>query len=217
MEGLMQGGTAPTTAANAGVQLPPDLSRQYELGVKTTLGKALLTVALFDINEAFEYTDPKDNVYKAAGREDHKGVEIGITGKVARHLNMFGGMTLLRPRVTNDAANPALDGRLPTNVAERLFKLYGEYEAPQVRGLAFTAGIYHTGSSFVDVNNLYPLPAFTRGDLGVRYLKKVEMAAVIFRVTVTNVLNKSYWTSVTGTNLYTGDPRNVAASVQVRF
>jgi iron complex outermembrane recepter protein len=27
MEGLMQGGTAPTTAANAGVQLPPDLSR----------------------------------------------------------------------------------------------------------------------------------------------------------------------------------------------
>jgi iron complex outermembrane recepter protein len=61
MEGLMQGGTAPTTAANAGVQLPPDLSRQYELGVKTTLGKALLTVALFDINEAFEYSGNRDH------------------------------------------------------------------------------------------------------------------------------------------------------------
>jgi iron complex outermembrane recepter protein len=144
-------------------------------------------------------------------------VEIGITGKIARHLNLFGGVTLLRPRITNDAENPALDGRLPTNVAERLFKLYGEYEVPQVRELAFTAGIYYTGSSFLDVNNLYTLPAFATGDLGIRYVKKVEMAAVTFRVNVTNVVNKSYWTSVTGTNLYTGDPRSVAASVQVRF
>jgi iron complex outermembrane receptor protein len=104
IEGLQQGGTAPSTAANPGVQLPPDVTRQYEFGAKATLGKALLTAAFFDINEAFDYVDPTDNVFKSAGREDHKGVEIGITGRVVGHLNLYGGLTLLDPKIQRSTA-----------------------------------------------------------------------------------------------------------------
>lgn len=217
MEGLQQGGTAPPTAANSGVSLAPDTTRQYEIGAKASLGKALVTLALFDINEAFDYLDPADNTFKSAGREDHKGAEISVTGKVIGHLNLYGGLTLLDPKVTNDAADPALDGTKPVSVADQIFKLYGEYEIPQVRGLTFTAGVYYTASTFLDTLNQFSLPSFTTGDLGIRYQRSIADHSITFRVNASNIANKSYWSSVSGGNLYTGDPRNIAASVQIRF
>jgi iron complex outermembrane receptor protein len=57
LEALEPGGTAPFTylghpVSNAGQQMPPAVDRQYEGGVKATLGGTLLTFAVFDMEQA---------------------------------------------------------------------------------------------------------------------------------------------------------------------
>ncbi len=218
IQGLRQGGTAPDTSANPGVVLPPIETSQYELGAKAALGKAQLTFALFNISEGFEYIDPADNLYKQAGRENHKGLELGLTGPVYRGLRIYGGITLLDPRVKSNASNPQLNDSRPPSVAKQLYKLYSEYDIPQLRGLGVTGGVFYTGRSPADQPNRYYVPAFTTGDVGLRYRWSIKERPLTLRANVTNVTNKSYWmASVFGSNLYTGDPRSVAVSLQTRF
>ncbi len=56
MQGLENGGFASTTSNGVPVTnpgaAPPTVDREYEAGVKTQIGKALLTGAFFDVSKA---------------------------------------------------------------------------------------------------------------------------------------------------------------------
>ena len=76
----------------------------------------------------------------------------------------------------------------------------------------------YTGRNPADQPNRFYVPSFTTGDLGVRYQWFVTDHPLILRANATNITNASYWqASLGGTNLYTGDPRSVAVSLQSRF
>lgn len=212
-EGLEKGGTAGSTTANSGETMPPLLSKQYEIGAKTTIGQTLFTAALFQIDKAYEYTDPTDNIFKQAGREIHKGIELSVTGKVTPNLILVGGLTFLRPTVDNDASNLALEGKMPVDVAKRLAKLYAEYNVAKVPGLTLTGGIYYTGRQAANTMNTVFLPGVTTFDLGVRYQTIINKTPVTYRLNVSNLFNKSYWAN----SSYTGYPRTIAVSAQFKL
>lgn len=210
IEGLEPGNSAPSYAANANAVLPPELDRQYEAGLKARLNDTLLTLAFFDINKAYAYLDPSDNNYKLAGREEHKGVEIGASGKVLPDLTIFGGVTFLDPRVTND---PTLDGMRPINVSSQMAKLYSEYSVPLVPGLTLTGGVYYYGKFAANAANTEYLPGYVTEDLGFRYETKINGVPVTGRFNVSNITNKSYWMS----SYFVGEPRKMAFSLETRF
>lgn len=220
MESLEKGGTAPLTAGgravvNAGAILPPLLSRQAELGVKAELGHMLLTGALFQIDKGLQYTDTTTNpaapVYVQDGRQVHKGVEFTVSGRAMPGLTLWGGVTLLDAKVTQQTATPALQGKTPANVAEAQAKLYAEYDLAAVPGLALTGGILYTGKQQRDALNTQQLPAYTLLDAGLRYTAKVSGKPVIWRLSVANLTDRQYWLNGT----YLGRPRTVSVSAQV--
>lgn len=219
MESLEQGTIVPTTGAkkytNAGEIMEPLVSKQYEVGAKATLGGMALSAAFFYIDKPNEFDQANINntyTYVQDGRQVHKGLEVTATGKVVDGLRLFGGFTFLNAQVTS-AADPQLEGKTPTDVAEQMAKLYAEYDLPYVPGFTLTGGIYYTGAFYSDTGNNDKLPSVVTGDLGARYTAKIFDRALILRLNVTNITNENYWIS----SYYTGDPRTVTFSAQMKF
>ncbi|MCI8208489.1 ligand-gated channel [Pseudomonas sp. S25] len=211
IEGLQSGGVAPSSTINAGQAFAPEISEQYEIGAKATVGETLLTLAFFNIKKPNAYTNGA-NVYVVDGQQENNGVEFSVTGKVIPELTVVGGMTFLDPQVkkTEIAAN---EGNAPTNVAKQLAKVYAEYDINGLPGLALTGGAFYTGKQYTDVNNDYQLPSFTTFDAGARYRMRLSENDLTLRMNVSNLTNKEYWLN----SSYLGDPRTVAFSAQLEF
>ena len=133
----------PSDGLNAGQILAPQVSEQYEVGAKATVGETLFTLAFFNIDKPNNYKNSL-GYYTQDGRQENNGMEFSVTGKVVPELTVVGGITLLDPKVkkTSVAAN---EGNAPTNVAKQLAKVYAEYDLDAVPGLALTGGAYYTG------------------------------------------------------------------------
>ena len=211
IEGLQSGGTVPSDGLNAGQILAPQVSEQYEVGAKATVGETLLTLAFFNIDKPNNYKNSL-GYYTQDGRQENNGMEFSVTGKVVPELTVVGGITLLDPKVkkTSVAAN---EGNAPTNVAKQLAKVYAEYDLDAVPGLALTGGAYYTGKQYADEANHESLPSFTTFDAGARYKTHVADNDVTFRLNVANLANKEYWLN----SFYLGDPRTVQFSAQLEF
>ncbi len=221
LEGLEPGGTAAATyngkpVTNAGTTMAPVENTQYEIGAKFALGEALLTVALFDLKRASDVYTPNGGdsyTYSEDGEAEHKGIEIGLSGKVTRNLSLYGGVTAMDVKVTKNPSTPALVGKKPTNISERMAKLYAEYDIPGVPGLTLTGGAAYVGSFYADTANADKLPGYTVGYLGARYQTRVAGVTSIFRLDIDNIGNKNYWES----GGYVGSPRTILFSGQVKF
>ncbi|SNS89029.1 TonB-dependent receptor [Pseudomonas segetis] len=212
IEGLEAGGIAPNTALNAGQALAPQVSEQYELGVKATVGETLLTMALFNIEKPNSYTNSQ-GIYSDDGQQENRGVEFGITGKVIPQWTVVGGLTLLDPKV-KDSSNAASEGQKPTNVASQFAKLYNEYELSALPGVALTGGAYYTGKIYTDEANNHSLPSVTTFDAGMRYRTAVSNDSnLTLRANVSNLADKEYWLS----SYYLGAPRTLTFSAQLEF
>ena len=211
MEGLQAGGTAPYYALNAGEMFAPQVSKQYEIGAKATVGETLLTLALFNIEKPNGFTGG-NGIYSEDGKQVNNGLEFSVTGKVTPELTVVGGFTLLDPKVkdTNSKAN---DGNAPVDVAKQLAKVYAEYDINALPGLALTGGAFYTGKQYTDEANDYQLPSFTTFDAGARYRMKVSENDLTLRMNVSNLANKDYWLN----SHYLGDPRTVQFSAQLEF
>ncbi len=221
IQGLEEGSQASDTnnglpVTNANELLAPVVDKQYELGLKAELGATLLTVALFDIDRASDVyvpNGPAAFTYTDDGREVHKGIEIGLTGKVTPDLTLYGGATFMHNRITNSPSDPELVGLRPSYIADTMAKLYAEYNVEPVPGLAATGNVAYTGSFYGDTENTQGIPAYTLVGLGFRYDTALYGTAATFRFNVDNITDKSYWLS----GLYTGTPRTFAFSGQLRF
>jgi iron complex outermembrane recepter protein len=220
-EALEQGQSVPSTGStvytNAGQNLAPFVSKQYELGAKADVGGLLLTAALFDIDKALQLDVTNANgthTYVQDGRQVNKGIELTATGNVVEGWRVMGGLTLLDPKIEKYQANPALDGNAPRYVSNTLAKLTTEYDLSFVRGLTLTGGIYYTGRAAADVTNTNYFPSYVTADLGLRYKTHLPTGEkVTFRLDVKNLTNEAYWLPAG----YTGAPRTVAFSAELKF
>ena len=211
IEGLQAGGTASYEALNAGEMFAPQVSKQYELGAKATVGETLLTLALFNIEKPNGFTGI-DKIYSEDGKQVNNGMEFSVTGKVTPQLTIIGGFTLLDPKI-KDTKIKANEGNAPADVAKQLAKVYAEYDINTLPGLALTGGAFYTGKQYTDEANDYQLPSFTTFDAGARYRMKVSENDLTLRMNVSNLANKDYWLN----SHYLGDPRTVQFSAQLEF
>lgn len=218
MEGLVNGGSAPSTAGNAYAMLAPSVSKQLEVGAKASLGRMDLTAALFQIDKINEYTDPGDKTYKQDGRQVHKGVEFTAGGKLTDHLTVTGGFTLLDAAITRAKNSPSLEGKVPVNVPQRQARVYLEYALAQLPGLTLTGGASYSGKRPVDAANLSYLDAATTYDLGMRYQTRLAGQKLSVNLNVSNLFDKAYWTYYrSGDGLSLGAPRVVSLTAKTEW
>jgi iron complex outermembrane receptor protein len=193
--------------------LPPDVSDQYEAGIKATFGMMDLTAALFRISELNEYL-AADNVYTQDGREVHKGLEVTATGRLVDRLTFVGGFTLLNARIDN-TNNPAIAGKIPINVPEQQGRAYLEYELPGINGLTVTGGENFNGKRPVTSANTAFFSSSATTDAGLRYQPSFWKRKVSCNINVSNMFNKAYWINYrSGDGLELGTPRIVSFTIK---
>lgn len=216
IEGLSEGPTAPSTAANAGEIFPPYRSTQYEIGGKLDLGRFGAGVALFQTTQPSGVTDPDTLVFSVNGEQRNRGIELTVFGEPLDGVRVLGGVTFLDADL-KDTAGGANDGNDAIGVPHYQVNLGAEWDLPFLPGATVSGRVLHTGSQYLDAANTQEIPSWTRLDLGARYRTELYGTPVAVVATVENVTNESYWASAQGGYLTQGDPLTAKLSLSTQF
>jgi iron complex outermembrane receptor protein len=223
-DSLQQGDVAPATAANAGTILDPYRSKEWEAGYKLALGGVNASAAVYRITRPYAYALGTDNIFRIAGQQRNRGVELMLDGHATRDLSLFGGVSWLDPRLF-DTGNASTEGKLIVGLPRVTFNMLASYSVPQVPGLSADLNAHYVTSRETDDANLTDVRGYSTFDLSAAYQTKIMGRHTVFRLSIDNLTNESYWTSIlpggntgyTGVgaaNAQMGAPRQVIASVR---
>lgn len=225
-DSLQQGDTAPAGASNAGNILSPYRSKQVEVGSKLAVGKVLLTAALFQIDRPFAYTGTNGE-YSVAGNQRNRGLELLADGDVTENLHIYGGMSWLDPRL-RDTASASTENKQIVGLARYTASLFAAYDLPFLSEMDLHGGMHYTGRRSTDNTNDSWTGSYATFDAGARYKTRLFKTDTTFRLDITNLTNRHYWTNIVpgGLNGYSGagyasaqlgEPRMVQVSMQLNF
>jgi iron complex outermembrane recepter protein len=222
---LAPSGGAPPLA-NAGQSLPPYRSKEYEVGYKVSLDKIDLTAALFRIQRPFANTNLADNEFEISGLQVNRGLELSAVGEVVQNLRVYGGVTLLDARLEHTplaSTNDQIYVGAPKVKGNTLF----EYSIPTVPGLVATFDWQFSGPRAANDTNSFFVAGYNLFDLGARYTSSILTTKVTWRLSVDNLTDRHYWSTVAPSNLtgvntgnllaHFGTPRTVLAAVSFDF
>jgi iron complex outermembrane recepter protein len=223
---LQAGDLAPVGTVNSGASLAPYRSKEYELGYKVSLAKIDFTAAIFRIQRPFANIDPADNVFKITGEQVNKGLELSAIGELFEGLTIYGGVTLLNARL-EDTALPATNDKTYVGAPKVKGNTLFEYRIPVVPGLVGIFNYQFSGPRAGNDTNSLTVAGYNLFDLGARYTSNIVSLPVTWRLTVDNIADRRYWSTIgpsnlTGTNAgnllaHFGSPRTVLASASVSF
>lgn len=226
IEGLESTPGAPSTAVNAGAQLPATESTQYEGGVKVEPYRGLLLqAAYFDITRAATFVNGA-NVYVQDGEFRYRGMELSLTGEVTEELSVYASAMFLKAKQQSGAPTQTLNGVFsPTIVGKRVentpkttLSLAAQYKLDEwVEGLSVNGGAYYTGNRAINPLNQAFIPSYTLYNLGAAYQLELEEQPVTLRVNADNITNKRYWSSTGALLLAQGAPRTIKFSMSTTF
>jgi iron complex outermembrane receptor protein len=232
IEGLESTPGAPSTAVNAGAQLPASTSEQREAGIKLEVTRSLLVqAAYFDIERASTYVNGA-NVYVQDGRASYQGYELSVSGEVTRDLSLYasalfldavqesGAPTVITTNPTTGVVtvNPTAVGKLIENSAKETWSLAGEYRLDALlQGFSVTGGAYHVGRRAVNSLNQAFAPGYTLYDAGFAYDTEFNDMQMTFQLNAQNLTNERYFSSTGGFLLAQGGPRLIKFLISTKF
>ncbi len=223
---LQQGDTAPAGTTNAGEALAPYRSKEWELGYKLALAKLNLALALYQIERPYAFTQP-DKTFALGGDQRNRGLEFTLNGRVTPALNVYGGVSLLDPKLL-DTSSAATSDKLILGLSKVTLDVLLEYRLPVLRALTLTSNIQYASRRAGNYTNTDFVDGYAVLDLGARYQLHLAHRPVALRLDVANVNDERYWANIApvGQNGYTGTdsgtgtlgaPRTVRASIEVGF
>jgi iron complex outermembrane receptor protein len=215
--------------ANHGQALPALKSKQVELGVKHDGDTVDASAALFSITrpQASDIgpCDVNDSCERRMdGDSRHRGVEALVSWRVVPAWQLHAsGLWLHAER--RGAADPAINGLRPTNVANRALRLLVQHDVPALPGLSLVGGVVHEGRRMVVPDNSVAIPAWTRVDALARYTHTVGTgdgaARLTWRLGVDNLADRRAWKEAPyqygHAYLFPMAPRTVRASVSAEL
>ncbi len=221
---LQQGDIAPSGTLNAGDELAPYRSNEWEIGYKAQVGGTLLGAALYRIERPYALVQ-RNNVFAAQGQQVNRGLELTATGAVTHDINIYAGLSLLDPHLYNASAGVP-NGTQILGLSRVTFDALVDYSVPAVPGLGFNVDVNYASRRPGNYSNTDWVSGYTVLNLGARYRAKLAGKCVTLRFAVDNATNRAYWANVTpaGQNGYTGTdsgtavlgaPRTVRASLQI--
>ncbi len=183
---------------NAGVALPALKSKQLELGVKGGRGGLGWQVAAFQIKRPMSNLDAcsRLGITPCLGRYDgeamHRGLEASAqwTGGPWR---LGGGVTLIDAKRQGSTAEPATNGKRPTNVPDNVLRAMAAWKVSSVPGLELQGQLSREGERAVLPDGSITLPAWTRLDAALHYSSKLGGTATRWTLGIENLTDKRYW------------------------
>lgn len=190
-KGLEEGGVAPDNAVNKDTAPPAIRTKQVDAGVRYQLSdKVKLVAGVFDVRKPYYNLDPA-NVFRELGEERHKGVELSVSGEVAKGLNLVAGAVFMRPRVVGEEVDAGRIGKTPAAQVSRLVVIGADYTIPWLDRLSLNATVVNLSKRETSSANNAQIPGRSTLDLGARYRFEVGAQPATLRVQVSNVFNKN--------------------------
>lgn len=216
IQGLSQGSTGPTTGVtNPGEVLPPFETKQHEVGAKYDFGRVALTLAAFQLSRPSAYVE--NNVFGAHGEQRHRGLEFGAFGELTDTLRILGGMTYIESELTK-TQNGLNRGNTGVAVPDLQTNVGLEWDTPYLRGLTLSGRMVYTSQQYLDAANTQELPAWTRFDVGARYVFETRGTPIAIRANILNLFDESYWASAASFGAAgVGMPRTFLLSTSFNF
>ncbi|QKF60993.1 TonB-dependent receptor [Campylobacter curvus] len=210
------------------VYAPPAKTKQYELGIKSSLNAIDVSAALFQIERPLYYKigSGTNQRYNKQGKQVNRGLEATAGGKLGKYVSVYGGFMLLDPKLKN-TKNGYADNKVVVGAPKFQTNLLFDFAVPNTNKLSFMTNLHYTGKRYVDDRNTQSVDGYFTTDVGVRYATKAWFGKeATLRFNVNNLFDKKYYVSVMGGNdgdgargadLYMGDSRNFMASFEVKF
>ncbi len=229
-----------TVVVNANQALPPYRSKGGEVGYKIVVHKVTFTTDAFRIERPFatylpDIANPvcgsqsgtaNCEQFAISGTQVVNGLEAMLSGRVTDSLMIIGGVSALSSRLT-DTGIAVTNDRHFVGIPNVKSNVLAEYHLPVLAGAFVNANWQHVGRRPIDDINSAYTPAYDVVDLGVRYTTSVLGRAATWRLTVNNLTNVHYWStlgpgSITGQSTgsylgHLGEPRLITASMRVDF
>jgi iron complex outermembrane receptor protein len=229
-----------TVIVNASQALPPYRSKQEELGYKLRFRSINFSADVFRLERPFAnfvtgVTNPvcgaqsgtaNCEIFQITGNQLNYGAETMLSGRVFERLMLTGGLTALRPRLT-DTGIAATNSRDFVGTPDYKSNILAEYRMQGLSGVFLNFDWQHVGQRPIDDINSAYTPQYNVFDFGVRYTTAFLGKATTWRVTASNATNVHYWStlgpgSITGQSTgsylgHPGEPRLVTASMRYDF
>lgn len=187
MEGLGNGRFVSKRYANGGAYLPPQLTQQYEVGLKWDTKKFAGSFSVFSLEQENAYADAA-KVYDYHGRQKNRGAQVTVFGELSPKLSLVGGLMYLKATQTGGAN----DGRELHATPNWNASLMAEYK-PDSNWTAY-GRLTYTGSAYLTPANQAKVPEWYRVDVGVQYEKPLaDGKAMRVGLNVFNVMDRRYW------------------------
>ncbi len=223
---LQAGDLAPANTINAGESLAPYRSKEYEVGYKASFGKIDFTAALFEIQRPFANINPIGNVFEISGQQVNKGLELSAVGELLPNLRIYGGITLLNARL-EETPLASTDDKIYVGAPKVKGNTLFEYSIPTVPGLVAIFDWQFSGPRAANDTNSFFVAGYNLFDLGARYTSNILTKKLTWRLSVDNLTDRHYWSTVAPSNLtgantgnllgHFGTPRTLLAAVSFDF
>jgi iron complex outermembrane receptor protein len=181
--------------SNAGRTLPSLESRQLEAGLKHARNGIEYSLA------AFEITRPQSGDQGACdgsngsctrtidGSAVHRGIEAQLATQQGAWHWQASALWLHARR--QGAADAELNGREPVNVPAQSLRLSAGYAVAP--GAELQAALSHEGARSALPDGSARIPAWTRLDLGLKAMQRIEGAQLTWRAGIDNLGNARAW------------------------
>ena len=211
IEGLGRGYFVPKRYANGGEYLKPQMTKQYEAGVKWDTKKLAGSFSIFSLEQENAYADA-GKVYRYHGRRQNRGAQVTVFGEVSSKWNLIGGLMYLQAKQKGGVN----DGKGIPAVPQWNATLTAEYNADP--NWTAYGRLTYTGSAYLTSANTAKVPEWYRLDLGVQYEKPLAGGnAMRVGLHVFNALNRKYWCARGNDTVALDGPRSVVLSLGYDF
>jgi iron complex outermembrane recepter protein len=199
--GLEESGIAPAAASNRDEALPAIRTRQADAGVRHAITPSVkLLAGVFDVTKPY-FTLDGARRFTALGDVTHRGVEVSLSGQVARGFNIVTGALLMDPKVEGPDVERGEVGARPVGQAKRTLLLNADWQPGFFDRLSFDLAVRHTSRTPATRDNAVHLPAQTLIDVGARYRFFIGTAPAVLRLSLTN-LTDEYSYELRGSGAY---------------
>jgi catecholate siderophore receptor len=178
------------TVTNGTQNLAPETNRSYELGGKWDLAddRLLLNAAAFQVTKTNARTQTSAGEYELDGNVRVRGIELGATGRITEHWQLFSGYTHLDPEIVK--ALDGTQGNVLANTPRNSATAWTTYTFAKHWELG--GGATYQSLRYAANTNLVSVGGYTRFDGTVAY----HQPHYDIRFNLLNALNRKYFVGV---------------------
>ncbi|MEP7309055.1 MAG: TonB-dependent siderophore receptor [Acidobacteriota bacterium] len=213
------------TLAATGVNnaaLPPERSRNFEIGAKWDVTSTLFaTAAGFHTEKTnAKTTDATTGATVLAGDQQVTGVEFGLSGNLTPQWGIFAGLSLMDATIKESLVTAELDRRL-SYVPEQSFNLWSTYRLPLNTtlggGAQFTGGYYFSNNNALTTANAAAIQRLTRYWLFNAMASHRVSPHLELQVNMNNLANERYVERGYTGHFVPGPGRSIVVSPIITF